>query len=97
MLNAQLTDEEGQQFQATAGQLNWTSTQTGPDIGYQACEISTSVKNATIHDFKTANKYTRKLKNSEVIWKFPNLRAYRKSKTQDPQLGPGNQDSKVRP
>ena len=30
-----------------------------------------------------------KLKNSEVILKFPNLRAYRRNETQDRKVGPG--------
>ena len=30
-----------------------------------------------------------KLKNSEVILKFPNLRAYQRNETQDRKVGPG--------
>ena len=56
-----------------AGQSNRTSSQTRPDISYQACEVSTSIKNATICDLKTANKYIRKLKSLEAVLKFPNL------------------------
>ena len=47
--------------------------QTRPDISYQASEASTSIKNVTICDLKTANKYMRKLKNLEAVLKFPNL------------------------
>ena len=56
-----------------AGQLNWTSSQTRPDISYQACDVSTSIKNATICDLKPANKYIRKLKSLEAVLKVPNL------------------------
>ena len=44
----------------------WTSSQTRPDLSYQACEVNISIKNATICDSKTANKYIRKL-SLEVI------------------------------
>ena len=96
MLNAQLTDKERQQFQAIAGQLNWASSQTRPHISYQACEISTSVKNATINDFKTAHKSIRKPKNSEVILETSGHTGKVGPRTQDPKVGPGTQDPKVR-
>ena len=73
MQDAHLTGTEAQQLRTLAGQLNWTSSQTCPDISYQACEVSTCIKNATICDLKTANKYIRKLKSLEVVLKFPNL------------------------
>ena len=57
-------------------------------INYQACEINTSVKNGTISNLKTASKYMHALKNSGVILKFPNLRAYRRNETQAPKVGP---------
>lgn len=46
--NAQLTGKQVQQLWAIAGQLNWTSSQTRPDISYQGSEISASVKDVTI-------------------------------------------------
>ena len=73
MPDAHLTETEAQQLHMLARQLNWTSSQTRPDISYQACEVSTSIKNATICDLKTANKYICKLKSLEVVLKFPNL------------------------
>ena len=48
MPDAHLTETEAQQLHMLARQLNWTSSQTRPDISYQACEVSTSIKNATI-------------------------------------------------
>ena len=73
MPDAHLTETKAQQFRTLAGQLNWTSSQTRPDISYQAFEVSTSMKNATICDLKTANKYIRKLKSLGAVLKFPNL------------------------
>ena len=48
MPDAHLTVTEAQQLRTLAGQLNRTSSQTRPDISYQACEVSTSIRNATI-------------------------------------------------
>ena len=73
MPDAHLTKTEAQQLRTLAGQLNWTSSQTCPHNSYQACEVSTSIKNATICDLKKASKYIRKLKSLEVVLKFPNL------------------------
>ena len=73
MPDVHLTVTEIQQLCTLAGKLNWTSSQTRPGIIYQACEVSTSIKNATICDLKTANKYIRKLQSLEVVLKFPSL------------------------
>ena len=58
LLNISLSDKEAQQLRTLAGQLNWTSSQTRPYVSYQACEVSTSIKDATINDLKIANKNT---------------------------------------
>ena len=51
MPDAQLTETEGQQLHTLAGQLNWTSLQSRPNISYQTCEVRPSIKNATISSF----------------------------------------------
>ena len=79
MLDAHLTETEAQRFQTLAGQLNWTSSQTRPDISYQPCEVSTSIKHATVCDLKTANKYIRKVKSLEIVYiKISKFRDFRK-------------------
>ena len=51
-----------------AGQLNWVSTQTRPDIAFGTCEINTSVnQNAKIKDIIRANKLVSRVKSSEVF------------------------------
>ena len=52
----------GQSIDKRTLQLNWTSSQTRPDISNQECEISTSVKDVTTKGLKAANKYMHKLK-----------------------------------
>ena len=73
LLNSSLSDKEAQQLHTLSGQLNWTLSQTCPDVSYQACEVSTSTEDATINDFKIANKNIRKLKSSEVVLQLPSL------------------------
>ena len=50
--HVKLTDSEAQQLRGLAGQLNWSSAKTCPDMSYHACEDSTSVKDIKIIDFK---------------------------------------------
>ena len=70
---AQLTKGEAQQLRGVAGQLNWTSSQTCPDMSFGTCEISTSIKDATISDLIHASKNIRRLKAEQITLQFPNL------------------------
>ena len=70
MSDGQLTETKAQQLRKLAGQLNWTSPQTRPDISYQACAVIISIKNAIICDLKTAKKYICKPKRQ--IWRTSN-------------------------
>ena len=56
-----------------AGQLNWISSQTRPDLVFDACEVNTSTKDATYEDLKKANKAIRKAKQDDVCLHFPDL------------------------
>ena len=63
-----LTDKERSALKSLAGQLNWVSTQTRPDIAFGTCEINTSVnQNAKIKDIIRANKLVSRVKSSEVF------------------------------
>ena len=68
-----LDSQEKRELKAIAGQINWISTQTRPDLAYDACEISTSVKNATVEDVMQANKVVRKAKSNTVRLRFRDL------------------------
>ena len=61
-----LDSQEKCELKAIAGKINWIATQTRPDLAYGACEISTSVKNATVEDVMQANKVVRKAKSNTV-------------------------------
>ena len=68
-----LTTEEARQLRGLAGQLNWTSSQTRPDMSFGACEVSVSIKDSTVNDLIVANKNIRELKSEKVVLQYPNL------------------------
>ena len=68
-----LTTKEARQLRGLAGQLNWTSSQTRPDMSFGACEVSASIKDSTVNDLIVANKNIRKLKSEKVVLQYPNL------------------------
>ena len=68
-----LTTQEARQLRGLAGQLNWTSSQTRPDMSFGACEVSVSIKDSTVNDLIVANKNMRKLKSEKVVLQYPNL------------------------
>ena len=68
-----LTNDEAWQLRGLAGQLNWISSQTRPDMGFGACEVSISIKDAQIGDLLNANKNIRKLKSQQIVLQVPNL------------------------
>ena len=38
--DSRLTTDEARQLRGLAGQLNWTSNQTRPDMNFGACEVA---------------------------------------------------------
>ena len=68
-----LTTDEARQLRGLAGQLNWTSNQTRPGMSCNACEVSTSIKDAQISDLMNANNNKAKLKSQQILLPFPNL------------------------
>ena len=74
-----LVDNEYTQFRTLNGQIAWTSTQTRPDIAFEACQLSVAAKNATVEDLKRANKTLKELKGNDVKIIFPNIGDLRKT------------------
>ena len=56
MRHEPLNKNELKQFGSVIGQLGWAAGQTRPDVVFDCCELSSSVKNATIEDLLRANK-----------------------------------------
>ena len=68
-----LDSNEKQESKAITGPTNWIATQTRPDLAYDACEMSTFVKNATVEDVMQANKVIGKAKSNTVRQRFRDL------------------------
>ena len=68
-----MNTKEKRDLKVLAGQLNWISSQTRPDLAFDACEVNTSTKDATYEDLKKANKAIRKSKQDDVCLHFPDL------------------------
>ena len=66
----QLNEEEKQNFRKIVGQLLWVSSQTRPDIAYDACELSNTYLNAVGEDIQKINKAISKLKNNRLQLRF---------------------------
>lgn len=71
--DGKLAPHEIQQLRRVAGQLNWVSTQTRPDMAYAASIVSGSIKDATVRDIITANKFVKMLQSKDVVLSFPKI------------------------
>ena len=71
--NNELTKEEKSQLRSFCGQIQWATSQTRPDLGFETCVMSNVGKHATVKDVDEANKALRKLQSKTVHLKFPNL------------------------
>ena len=73
-----LTTVQGEKFSADqikvlkqfCGQVNWLSMQGRPDIAFDTCYISNSLKSGSGEVFSAANKLIRKVKNQNVTLHF---------------------------
>ena len=68
-----LLPHETQQLQRIAGQLNWVSTQTRPDMAYATSVVSSSIKDAIVRDLVMANKFIKLVKSNEVVLSFQQI------------------------
>ena len=65
-----LNIKEKRDLKVLTGQLNWISSQTRPDLAFDACEVNTSIKDATYEDLKKANKGIRKASKMMFVFTF---------------------------
>ena len=68
-----ITEDEREELRSVIGKLNWLATQTRPDLSYDVCELSTSLKNGTVGLLIKANKVIKKAKFNDVFLNFPVL------------------------
>ena len=69
--------QETQQLHRVAGQLNWISTQTRSDMAYAASAVSSSIKDDTVRDIITPNKFIKTLKSKDACH-FQKLMTHRR-------------------
>ena len=73
MRHEPLNENELKQFRSIIGQLRWAAGQTRPDIAFDCCELSSSVKHATIKDLLRANKVLSRAKSEPVVLTFKDM------------------------
>ena len=73
MRHEPLNKNELKQFRSVIGQLGWEAGQTRPDIVFDCCELSNSVKHATTEDLLRANKVLSRAKSEPIVLTFKNM------------------------
>ena len=68
-----LDKEECKLLRRIVGKINWTATQTRPDVSFSVVELSTKFKNPQLEDLKKANKVISKLLTTPTKVLFPKL------------------------
>ena len=73
MRHKPLNKNELKQFRSVIGQLGWAAGQTRPDIAFDCCELSSSVKHATTEALLRANKVLSRAKSGPVVLSFKDM------------------------
>ena len=68
-----LNKDENKLVRKIQGQLSWASSQTRPDLAYDALQLSTVLNKAAYRDAKIANKVVLKAKHQNLELKFSQL------------------------
>ena len=72
---SELSESEREECRGLAGQLHWLTANTRPDLAYDTCEHSGSLKNATIADLQKLNKLVERVTKDCVKLCFPRMEA----------------------
>ena len=75
-----LDDKQKRDFKSLAGQLNWISAHSRPDLAFDVCLANVSIKDATKREVDSVNKTVRKMKCQEAKLVFPDIGDIIKSK-----------------
>ena len=66
-------EAEIEKYRGLVGKINWLSTQSRPDISYEALELSCNMSHPKIEHILQANKCLKKVGMTETFLQFPNL------------------------
>lgn len=68
-----LSEEEREQLRSKIGQLLWVARQSRPDVMFDASNLASSLKQATVQTINEANRVVCKLKSKSVELNFQHL------------------------
>lgn len=71
--DASLNETEKEQLRSKIGQILWVAKQTRPDIIFDASNLASNIKDATVQSIHETNKVLRKLKSEKVSLRFQHL------------------------
>ena len=78
--NEKLNQTEFKAYRGLTGQLSWAAQNTRPDIAYDARDLATRNKNATLEDLKHANKILKKAQKDDIRIKYSKLGHFQDTK-----------------
>ena len=73
MRHEPLNKNELKQFRSVLGQLAWTAGRTRPDIAFDCCELSSSVKHVATEDLLKASKVLSRAKLEHTVLTFRDM------------------------
>ena len=68
-----MTEPEIKSVRSVIGKLSWLATQTRPDLAYDVCHLSTSVKHGKVSLMNLVNRAVKKAKSEEVCVFYPSM------------------------
>ena len=71
--DSELSPAELTRLRGVTGQINWLATQTRPDLSFDVCDLSCSIRDPKVADLQRAAKVVRKAQSARVSLKYPHL------------------------
>ena len=71
--NEKLNQSEFKAYRGLTGQISWAAQNTRPDLAFDARDLATRNKDATLEDLKCANKVLKKAQQENIKIKYSKL------------------------